>query len=387
MDKLRGNIPGGIQVEIDISAGRIASVLPLGAADPALPFLGPGFVDIQINGFAGVDFSSPTLELEEAASVLPALLATGVTTFYPTLITNTREAVLRNLRVLEQARKSNPQFARAVPGYHLEGPYLSPGPAHGAHDPKLMRAPDWDEFAAFQEAAGGRVRIVTVAPELPGAFDFIRRARQSGVVISLGHTGGTAEDIHRAAEAGATLNTHLGNGLGQFIDRHKAPFWAQLVDDRLSASVICDGFHLPRELVEMIVRAKGIERLILITDAIHAAGMPPGKYSLVGVPVQLLPTGQVVREDRGSLAGSSVALNRAVSVFQEFGRVSLAEAIAAVTRNPARLLGDSAICSKIAVGQPANIVLFRQHPEKLHVESVLLSGESLSIAGGKEFQK
>jgi N-acetylglucosamine-6-phosphate deacetylase len=383
MQKLRANIPGGGSAEIEISEGTITS-LAIGPGDPALPFASPGFVDIQINGFAGVDFSSPTLEPEEAAGVVPALLATGVTTFYPTLITNTPEAIIRNLRVLELARKSNPRFARAVPGYHLEGPYLSPGPAHGAHDPRWMKAPDWDEFLAFQEAAGGRVRIVTIAPELPGGLDFIRRARESGVVVSLGHTDGTAEHIHRAAEAGAMLNTHLGNGLGQFIDRHKAPFWAQLADDRLSASLICDGFHLPPELVEVIVRVKGVGRLILITDAIHAAGMPPGKYSLVGVPVRLLPTGQVVREDRGSLAGSSVAMNRAVCVFQDFGRVSLVEAIAAATRNPARLLRDPAICSEMAVGQPANLVIFRLQPEQLAIESVILGGESQTLAERKE---
>jgi N-acetylglucosamine-6-phosphate deacetylase len=379
MDKVRGNIPGGGLVEIEISDRQIVSVRAFGAADRDAPFVSPGFVDIQINGFAGVDFSSPTLEPEAATSILLALWKTGVTTFYPTLITNKHEAVLHNLRVLEQARKSNPQFACAVPGYHLEGPYLSPGPAHGAHDPTLMRPPDWEEFTGFQEAAGGRIRIVTVAPELPGALDFIRRAQQSGVVVSIGHTDGTAEDIHRAAEAGATLNTHLGNGLGQFIDRHKAPFWAQLADDRLSASIICDGFHLPREMVAVIVRVKGFERIILITDAIHAAGMPPGEYSLVAIPVQLLPTGQVVRKDRGSLAGSSVAMNRAVCVFQEFARVPLADALAPATRNPARLLRDASICSEIAPGQPANLITFRPATDQLAIESVMSAGISRTI--------
>jgi N-acetylglucosamine-6-phosphate deacetylase len=371
--KLQGNVPGGGLVEVEIEADRIAAVRPLGPADPVRPFVSPGFVDIQINGFAGVDFSSPDLDPEQAAIALPALMKTGVTTFYPTLITNTRKQILRNLRVLEQARQLDPRFARAVPGYHLEGPYLSPGPSHGAHDPNLMKAPDWEEFALFQQAAGGHIRIVTLAPELPGALDFIQRARQAGVVVALGHTDGTQEDIHRAAEAGAGLSAHLGNGCGEFIHRHRAPFWAQLADDRLSASLICDGFHLPQELVQVIVRVKGIERLVLITDAIHAAGMPPGKYSLLGVPIELMPNGQVLREDRRSLAGSSVGMNRVVSVIREFGRVSLEDAIMAATRNPARLLGDAAICSDLAVGQPANLILFRPEPDRLVIESVTMA--------------
>ena len=370
--RIQGNVPDGGLVEVEIEADRIASVHALGTADPSKPYVSPGLVDIQINGFAGVDFSAPDLEPEQAASVLTALFKTGVTTCYPTLITNTPERILRNLRVLEQARRLDSRFARAVPGYHLEGPYLSPGPSHGAHDPSLMKAPDWEEFAAFQQAANERIRIITLAPELPGALDFIRRAGQAGVVVALGHTGGTGDEIHRAAEAGAALSVHLGNGCGEFLHRHRAPFWAQLADDRLSASLICDGFHLPQELVQVIVRVKGIERLVLITDAIHAAGMPPGKYSLVGVPIELMPNGQVLRDDRRSMAGSSVGLNRAVSVFQEFGRVSLQDAMQAATRNPARLLRDAAICSDLAVGQPANLILFRPGPDRLVIESMVM---------------
>lgn len=369
--RIQGNVPGGGLAEVEIEADRIAAVHTLGTADPSKPYVSPGLVDIQINGFAGVDFSAPDLEPAQAVSILPALFRTGVTTFYPTLITNTRERILRNLRVLEQARRLDSRFARAVPGYHLEGPYLSPGPSHGAHDPNLMKAPDWEEFMAFQQAANERVRIITLAPELPGALDFIRRARQAGVVVGLGHTDGTQEDIHRAAEAGATLSVHLGNGCPEFIHRHRAPFWAQLADDRLAASLICDGFHIPPELVQVIVRVKGIERLVLITDAIHAAGMPPGKYSLVGVPIELMPDGQVLRDDRRSMAGSSVGMNRAVTVFREFGRVSLEDAILAATRNPGSLLRDSAICSELSVGQPANLILFRPEPDRLVIESVM----------------
>jgi N-acetylglucosamine-6-phosphate deacetylase len=375
--RIHGNTPGGGLVEVEITGEKIAAVHALGPADPEKPFLSPGFVDIQINGFAGVDFSAPNLEPEQVVSVLPALWKTGVTTFYPTLITNTRERLLRNFRVLEQARRLDAKCARAIPGYHLEGPYLSPGPAHGAHDPSLMHAPDWDEFCTFQKAAGNRIRIVTLAPELPGALEFIRRVRAAGVLVALGHTDGTSENIHRAAEAGAELSVHLGNGCPEFIHRHRAPFWAQLSDDRLAASLICDGFHVPPELVQSILRVKGIDRLVLITDAIHVAGMPPGKYSLVGVPVELLPSGQVVREDRTAMAGSSVSLNRAVAVFMEYAGVSLAEAVRAATLNPARLLNSEGVCSAIGPQQPANIAMFHVEPEALRIEAVIAGSEQL----------
>ena len=276
--RIEGNTCGGDLVRIEIHNDRISSVETLGPADPSELFLSPGFIDIQINGFAGVDFSSPVLTPEAAISVLPSLWRSGVTTFCPTLITNTHEQLLANFRILEQARQRDVRFAQAVPCYHLEGPYISPGPSHGAHDPKHMRAPDWGEFTALQAAAGGHIGIVTLAPELPGAIDFIHQARAAGIIVAISHTDGSLDDVHRAAEAGATLATHLGNGGPVFIDRHRAPFWAQLSDDRLSASIICDGFHLPPEVVQILVRVKGISRTILVTDAIHVAGRPPGPY-------------------------------------------------------------------------------------------------------------
>lgn len=152
----------------------------------------------------------------------------------------------------------------------------------GVHDPALMRPPDWREFEELQQAAGGNIGIVTLAPEVHGAFDFIRRARSAGIVVGLGHTEASPEQIHQAVEAGAERSTHLGNGCPQLIDRHTNPLWAQLVLDQLSASLICDTFHLPPDLVKTIVRMKRIERCILITDATHVATLPPGSYSLVG---------------------------------------------------------------------------------------------------------
>ena len=375
--EIKANIAGKGLAQIEVERGQISSVRLLGLADPERPFVNPSFVDIQINGFAGVNFSDPEFDVEKAVSVLPAIWKTGVTTFCPTLITNSLEQLARNFRVLEEARKLDVHFARSVPCYHLEGPYLSPGGAHGAHDPALMRSPDWDEFSRLQEAAGGNIAIVTLAPELPGACDFIRRARAAGVIVALGHTDGTPEDIHKATEAGAELSTHLGNGCPTLIHRHQNPIWAQMASDQLKVSLICDGFHLPPDLVRVIYSVKGIQRCILITDAVHVAKLPPGRYSLVGLEIELLPSGQVVTLDRQCLAGSALSMNRAVTVFEKFAGVSLAEALQAATANPGRLLRRDGICTELVPGQPANLVTFRAGASALRIETVLLRGEQV----------
>jgi len=373
----KANIPGKGLAQIEVEHGQISSVRMLGSDDPARPFVSPGFVDIQLNGFAGVNFSDPELDPEKAISVLPAIWKTGVTTFCPTLITNSLDQLARNFRVLEQARRLDARFARSAPCYHLEGPYLSPGEAHGAHDPALMRSPDWDEFSRLQEAAGGNIAIVTLAPELPGACDFIRRARAAGVIVALGHTDGGPEDIHKAIGAGAQLGTHLGNGCAPYIHRHLNPIWAQLASDQLKVSLICDGFHLPPDLVRVIYSVKGIHRIILITDAVHVANLPPGRYSLVGLEIELLPSGKVVAVNRQHLAGSALSMNRAVTVFEKFARVSLGDALQAATANPGKLLRSDGVCTDLAPGQPANLVTFRPEASALRIETVLLRGEQV----------
>ncbi len=378
--QLEGNIPGAGCAKIEISGEEITSVAITGPEKAGLPFLSPGFVDIQINGFAGVDFSSADLDVEEAIGVLPALWSTGATTICPTLITNSLPAMAKNFAILEQARAKNSDFAHAVPCYHLEGPYLSPFDSHGAHDPKWMRHPNWEEFQELQSAAGGRIGIITIAPELPGAEEFIGKARAAGVIVALSHTDGLPEDVHRAAAAGAKLNTHLGNGCPALLHRHKAPFWGQLADDRLQASLICDGFHLPPEVVKIIVAVKGIDKCILVTDAVHVALLPPGKYSLIGTDIELLPSGQVVRADRVSMAGSALTMNRGLAVFVKFSQCTLAQAIQAATANPAKLLGRSGVCSHVAPCQPANLVLFRQEADTLRIDGVISKGRCVYSA-------
>ncbi len=362
-------------VHISIKDGFIHSVKTIGVIVRKRPFVSPGFVDIQINGIAGVDFSAPHLTVEQVIGILDKIWQTGVTSICATLVTNSLEALERNFGVLEEARRRDARFAATVPCYHLEGAYLSPGGAHGAHDPTLMRFPDWKEFLRLQKAAGGNIAIVTLAPELPGAPEFIRRAHKAGIVAAIGHTDAKPAQIHKAIRAGARLSTHLGNGCATQMHRHLNPIWAQIAGTELSASFICDGFHLPPDFVRTVYRAKGIDRCILITDAVQVATLPPGEYRLAGTSIRLLPGGKVITADGHSMAGSTVSMSRAIAVFRRYAGASLGEALQAATLNPAMLLGRPQICSAIAPGQPANLTVFRAAAHALRVEAVLLVGE------------
>ena len=371
---IAANIAGRGFCEIVCREGAIAAVRRLREEDPNEPYCSAGFIDLQVNGIAGVDFGGPELTAEAAIAVLPALWKSGVTTFCPTVITNTPEGLRRSFAVLEEARRRSPEFAAAAVCYHLEGPYLSPGPSHGAHNPELMRDPSWSEFAGLQEAAGGRIGIVTVAPERPGAIEFIRRAAEAGVLVAIGHTDGQAEDIRCAVEAGAVLSTHLGNGCPEFIHRHRAPLWAQLAEG-LSASLICDGFHLTPEFVRVAWGMKGRSGCILITDSIHAAGLAPGRYRLGGLAVELEADGRVISlESPGALAGSTLRMNRAVARFRSTAGIPLDAALAAATINPARLLARWQTGGELAPGRPANLTIFRPGAEELTVLAVYLRG-------------
>jgi N-acetylglucosamine-6-phosphate deacetylase len=378
--QIQANIPGRGFARVGLKGNRIAAVTILGPERPGETCIAPGLIDIQLNGFAGVNFSDPELRPEQLISLMPKIWKTGVTSFCPTLITNSFEVLDRNFRVFEEARGADTRLAHTIPCYHLEGPYISKQ-ARGTHNARFLRDPNWAEFSKWQEAAGGRIGILTLAPELPGAIDMIRRARQAGITVAIGHTDATPEQVHMAADAGARMNTHLGNGNPQMIHRHRAPFWAQLDDDRLLASMICDTFHLPPEIVRLIYRVKGIDRCILITDAVHVAGLPPGPYVLVGVNIELLPSGQVVMADRTSLEGSALTMNRAVSVFSRFTGAPLRQALQAATATPARVLPQGTVCSELAAGQLANLVVFLPQPEALQIEAVYLCGEQVVSAG------
>jgi len=294
----------------------------------------PGFLDLQVNGFAGVDFNDPATTTDQVHRALAAMRAHGVTSLLPTIISSPADRFEQCTRMLLHVN------AKAILGIHMEGPYISPddGP-RGAHRREDICAASIDDFKRRQDAAGGRIRLVTLAPEVPGALPLIEYLRANGIRAAIGHTAAEPQQVRDAVRAGATLSTHLGNGCAQTIPRHPNFLWEQLAADELMASLIVDGHHLPPATVKTMIRAKTAGRVVLVTDAIAAAGQPPGEYQLGSVKVRLDESGRVAIPGAPNLAGSALAMDRAVANTVHFAGVSLEEALAMASTQPARYLG------------------------------------------------
>jgi len=298
----------------------------------------PGFIDLQVNGFAGVDFNHPASPHEEIARAIQAIFSTGVTRFFPTVITGDPATMLDALRNLASARDSL-AHGLAMEAFHVEGPHISREDApRGAHPREWVRPPDFAEFQRWQEAARGHVRLVTLAPEWPGAAQYIEQIVQAGAVAAIGHTRASAAQVHDAVSAGATLSTHLGNGAGS-TTRTEDFIAQQLAEDRLSASFIVDPYHLPGEFLRRALAAKGSTRSILVTDAVAPALCPPGPYQLGGVAVELREDGRVTLRGSQRLAGSSLRMDQAIANVMARAGVSLEDALAMATTNPVRVAG------------------------------------------------
>ena len=300
----------------------------------------PGFVDLQVNGFAGVDFNDPTsCTTDGVTRALDAMRATGVTRCLPTLITSSLDHFAACARVI--VRHPNPDGA--IAGIHMEGPYISPLDGfRGAHPREHCVAASIDDFSRRQEAAEGRIVLVTLAPEVPGAIALIEHLVARGIRVALGHTAAAPDEIRAAVEAGATLSTHLGNGCAPTLPRHPNIIWEQLAHDRLFASFIVDGHHLPAATVKAMMRAKTPARCLLVTDAIAAAGCPPGIYSLGGMQVELNAAGRVSPAGvpgASHLAGSALSMDRAIGLTVRFTGLPLDEVLKMATTTPAAFIG------------------------------------------------
>jgi N-acetylglucosamine-6-phosphate deacetylase len=366
----------GEPVRIIADGERIAAVKPAWPNGNVTdwPYVAPGLFDLQINGHGGTWFGKEGITVDEVLRVLEQHFRFGVTRLCPTVITNARETLEGAVSALRQACEREPWAARMAPGFHVEGPYISAedGP-RGAHPREHVRPPDWAEFERLQTAAGGRICLITLAPELPGAIDFIRRATGTGVTVSIGHTAASGEQIAAAVEAGARLSTHLGNGAHPMIRRHPNYIWEQLGDARLSASVIADGFHLPGSVLRSIIRAKGVRNVILTCDASGLAGCPPGVYTEGQMRMEVLPDGRiVVAGQRELLAGSAADTTRCV-VEAVRQRIRLADAIDMASRNPARLLGFEEI--RLRPGSRADLIVFRiSESDSLEIVATVAAG-------------
>jgi len=368
----------GEPVCVELSGDRILSVRP--AIPPGRledwPFLAPGLFDMQINGFGGTWFSDDTLTPEKALECLQPWFRHGVTRLFPTLITNSQEALLRGFSALRQACEQTPWANRLVAGYHLEGPYIAweDGP-RGAHPRAHVRAPNWNEFQELQAASGGRIRLVTLAPEWPEAPAFIQKAVASGVVIAIGHTAATPAQVKAAVDAGATFSTHLGNGCHAQQHRHQSPLLAQLADDRLTAGLISDGHHLPSDWLNIVLKVKTPNRIVITCDASGWAGCPPGLYENKLGRSEMLPSGKlVVAGQQELLAGSGDTTEVCVARMIQATRCSLREAIDMTSVTPAQLFGQEV--PKLDRGGRADLIRFFHDPAAatLTVKTTIASG-------------
>jgi N-acetylglucosamine-6-phosphate deacetylase len=280
-------------------------------------------------------------------------------------------ACLRNLRRAQTTIK----WGRAMAGFHVEGPHIGPedGP-RGAHPARWVRPPDLAEFQRWQEATDGQIRLITLSPHWPGAAEYIAAIVEAGVTASIGHTGATEAQIAAAVDAGATLSTHLGNAAHAVLPKHPNYIWDQLAEDRLSASFIVDGIHLGPAFLRTALRAKTVERTVLVTDASAPAGAAPGRYRLGEQEADLTEDGRVVLAGTDKLAGSALRMNQGVANLVQLGGLSLRDAVRTATVNPARVIRLEGRMRGLEPGERADIVAFRFKDATVEIDAVWLDG-------------
>lgn len=345
----------GLGRTINIEAGVIQSDEPCIAE--GLPIFSPGLIDLQVNGYGGHDLNDGELSAGTVEALSEDLCRVGIAAYLPTLITADKISICRRLSAIREASEKLPYSRQMIAGIHIEGPHISSkdGP-RGAHPREHIRPPSMEEFESWQEAAGGLVSMITIAPELDGAIDYLREIAKRGVIVALGHSDASEEDIYKATDAGARISTHLGNGLAATLPRHPNAVWAQLAEDRLSASLILDGHHLPSSTAQVMIRAKGAERVILVSDSVKFAGMPPGRYtSPIGGDVEVFSNGRVSIFGDKFLAGSGVSLLKIICNFSNLTGLPFCSGVAMATKNPAKFLNRSV---DLKPGKRADFILF-----------------------------
>ncbi|MGB8887101.1 MAG: N-acetylglucosamine-6-phosphate deacetylase [Candidatus Korobacteraceae bacterium] len=320
--------------------------------------LTPGMIDIHVHGGAGHDVMEASSD--SLAAIEHLMFRHGVTSYCPTTVTAPMDETLKALAEmakamadLEQPGAANPERARSL-GIHLEGPFLSHA-RRGVHPSMHLQPASAEIFNQMWEAAGGRVRLLTIAPELEGALNLIADVAQRGVCVSIGHSNATLAQANAGIEAGARHATHTFNAMRRLDHRDPGLLGAILTDPRITADIVADGVHVEPVVVDLFMRAKGVDGAVLITDGISATGMPDGKYHLGSFEVEVRD-GRC--ESHGKLAGSVLTLDRAVRNVMAFAQMSFQNSIRMATLNPARVLGMEQRKGWLRAGADADIVVF-----------------------------
>lgn len=379
--EVEGRLPAGdVPVRITWRDAVITEVRRLDATPGDLPMVAPGLVDLQVNGYGGLDVNSASVTADTVAELSHLLASHGVTTWLPTIVTGPEERILEALRCVARARAADPVVANAVPAAHVEGPFISDRPgARGVHDPAAVRPIDADEVARWLRA--GPVGVVTVSPHGPDASEHVRRLRSLGVTVAIGHTHATPEEVTAAVDAGASLSTHLGNGIPTTVPRHPNILWRQLADDRLSAGLIADGHHLPCDTLEVMLRAKGLDHAFLVSDSTEVGGRPPGRYrTAVGSVVELGADQRLSEVGSDMLAGAAATLLDGVRTVWAKTSFGLAGALTLATANPARHVpGIRPGTGELREGAPADLIVLDDGSAELALTGVVQSGRWMRV--------
>jgi N-acetylglucosamine-6-phosphate deacetylase len=318
----------GSAIEISFSEGIIDSISETQNPLEQDLILGPGFTDIQVNGYGGIDYNEIQSEPMNLAEISRLLYKEGVTTHFPTIITNDPKQISQLILQIVSLRKSDEFSRMSIEGLHIEGPFISPmdGP-RGAHPKEFVRAPDWSLVQKWQNESKGLIKMITLSPEWENTVPFVERCMEHGILVSIGHTNASHQQILDAVNAGASLSTHLGNGTHPILARHPNYIWSQLSQDELGASIIADGFHLPAEVIQVFQKVKK-ENLILVSDSVSLSGMPAGDYTLhIGGEVTLTPEGKLhLKSNPSILAGSASNIRSGISFLIKNKLASLTEA-------------------------------------------------------------
>lgn len=353
-------------VRVFVKEGIIQSIESAADNAASCPWIAPGLFDIQINGGNGVTLVDPKLTEEQTLSVFKKILREGNFRTCLTLTTHTSETMIHSAHVIARTIEHHPEYKRLITGIHLEGPFLSPN-AKGAHPVEYCREYDMNLIDAIQSASGGLVKIITLSPTYPNANEFIRHLVKKGIVVSLGHTDATPNAITAAIEAGATCSTHIGNATTHLLPKKENYFFAQLVSDKIWAGMIADSFHLSPMLMQIIIRTKGLNRLILVSDQAGTAGLPPGRYTTDLCELEILPNGKItLYGDQHLLAGASYPLAYGLMNVMKIAGLSLAQAYPLCTTHPAALLGVSRFSNSdtdfLEPGSSADFLIFKEQP-------------------------
>jgi N-acetylglucosamine-6-phosphate deacetylase len=367
----------GQPVALTWHQGVIRSVGSAVQAGDLDTWIAPALVDLQVNGFAGVDFQRDDLTAGDLLVAVRGLRAAGCTRFLLTLITDEWPKLMRRLARLRELRAGSTELQHTVSGWHLEGPFLSAEPGYcGAHDPGLMLDPTPNHLRELRAVTGTDPLLLTLAPERYGALEAIRLAVSLGLKVSLGHTNASAEALRAAVEAGATGFTHLGNACPQLLDRHDNILWRVLDTAELTVSLIPDGLHVAPALFRLFHRSLEPGRLIQVTDAMAAAGAPPGRYTLGSLELEVGADGVVRRPGQSHFVGSALRPIDGVMRSARMLGCSWRGVWDGLSSRPARRMGWS---TGLETGAPADLCLLKLTPAgEVRELGVLVAGEQVA---------